>query len=209
MEKLKKKYFALDGLDTYIGYDLEQTWNGWACPVFDKENSLRIMEDINKMKDVSFQEMIFDKSNNQFVLKDISQLEPESGEPLEEIFEGREYRTVDGSKMLYPIGAYSWMWYEDDDAERSYGPLDNEEDEEDELPIMKADSTKFSKEEQDEYDIDEFGNTLSGFDHYVRCTWCERPTLEDNAMKERHLGWLCSRCAAAIMSRGEKLKFYK
>jgi hypothetical protein len=41
----------------------------------------------------------------------------------------------------------------------------------------------------------------------VECTWCEDLFDKSECRYEINLGWLCSRCQAAIMSRGETLTF--
>ena len=41
----------------------------------------------------------------------------------------------------------------------------------------------------------------------VECTWCNELYSKDQCRKEVNLGWLCDRCQAAIMSRGEPLIF--
>jgi hypothetical protein len=41
----------------------------------------------------------------------------------------------------------------------------------------------------------------------VECTWCEELFDKSECRKEVDLGWLCSRCEAAIKSRGETLTF--
>ena len=41
----------------------------------------------------------------------------------------------------------------------------------------------------------------------VECTWCNDLFPKDECRKEADLGYLCSRCEAAIKSRGEKLTF--
>jgi hypothetical protein len=41
----------------------------------------------------------------------------------------------------------------------------------------------------------------------VECTWCNDLFPKDLCKKEVNLGWLCSRCADGIMSRGETLTF--
>lgn len=41
----------------------------------------------------------------------------------------------------------------------------------------------------------------------VECTWCNDLFPKDMCHKEVNLGWLCSRCADGIMSRGESLTF--
>lgn len=63
----------------------------------------------------------------------------------------------------------------------------------------------FTKEEQEEYNMDEDGISLDSYDEYVRCTWCEEIYTVDQCVFEANLGWLCDRCYAALRSRGEKL----
>jgi hypothetical protein len=41
----------------------------------------------------------------------------------------------------------------------------------------------------------------------VECTWCEELFDKSECRREVNLGWLCSRCEAAIKSRGETLTF--
>ena len=41
----------------------------------------------------------------------------------------------------------------------------------------------------------------------VECTWCRDLFDKSECRYEVNLGWLCSRCEAAIKSRGEKLTF--
>ena len=63
----------------------------------------------------------------------------------------------------------------------------------------------FTPEEQEEYGIDEEGNSINSYDIYHRCVWCEEPTPE--ARKELYMGWLCPYCAQELVSRGEKPVF--
>ena len=65
----------------------------------------------------------------------------------------------------------------------------------------------FTKEEQEEYNMDEDGNSLDSYDTYVRCGFCDEIYTKSECKYERNLGWLCPRCEAAIYSRGEKLTF--
>lgn len=63
----------------------------------------------------------------------------------------------------------------------------------------------FTKEEQEEYEIDEDGNLLDGHGKFYRCDWCGEPTIDTDTVKEKNLGYLCSRCVDALKSRGERL----
>lgn len=71
-------------------------------------------------------------------------------------------------------------------------------------PFMEG-YQKFTPEEMEEYGIDEDGNSIEGYDEYVRCTWCEEIFTKDMCGFEADLGWLCDRCQQAITSRGERL----
>ena len=68
-----------------------------------------------------------------------------------------------------------------------------------------TESAKFTKEEQEEFGIDEDGNSLDSYDTYVRCNWCDEIYTQDQCVFEANMGWLCDRCQSAITSRGEKL----
>jgi hypothetical protein len=63
----------------------------------------------------------------------------------------------------------------------------------------------FTPEEMKEFNMDEDGNSLDGYDTFVRCTWCEEIFTESECDFEYHMGWLCDRCQSAITSRGERL----
>jgi hypothetical protein len=65
----------------------------------------------------------------------------------------------------------------------------------------------FTKQEQEEYNMDEDGNSLDSYDTYIRCGFCDEIYTKSECKYERNLGWLCPSCEAAIYSRGEKLTF--
>ena len=68
---------------------------------------------------------------------------------------------------------------------------------------------KFTPEEMEEFNMDEDGNSLDGYDTYVRCGWCEEIFPDTDCDFEYNLGWLCDRCYSAIASRGERLMIVK
>jgi hypothetical protein len=68
---------------------------------------------------------------------------------------------------------------------------------------------KFTKEEQEEFNMDEDGVSLDSYDEYVRCNWCNQIFTKDSCVFEADLGWLCDRCYEAIISRGESLTIIK
>lgn len=68
-----------------------------------------------------------------------------------------------------------------------------------------TEGVKFTEEEQEEFNMDEDGNSLDSYDTYVRCGWCDEIFTKDQCDFEANMGWLCDRCQSAITSRGERL----
>lgn len=64
---------------------------------------------------------------------------------------------------------------------------------------------RFTPEEQAEYNCDEDGNSLEGFDTLHHCAWCGDVETAGEMKHELNFGWLCSRCVADLKSRGETL----
>ena len=122
---LKAKLFMCDGFeesDPFEGYDLGTTWNGWACPAFEKDEADRIVDAINQLNDGSETdiELVFDEDNDQFIEimhaydEDVTEEEPEANKVF---FKGKDHMTEDGIKHLYDIGAFEWTWFETNPAE--------------------------------------------------------------------------------------------
>jgi hypothetical protein len=55
--------------------------------------------------------------------------------------------------------------------------------------------------------IEELVEEMEENEDTVECTWCNDLFDKSECRKEVNLGWLCDRCQAAIMSRGESLTF--
>ena len=55
--------------------------------------------------------------------------------------------------------------------------------------------------------IEELVETMEENEDEVECTWCNDLFDKSECRREINLGWLCSRCEAAIKSRGEPLTF--
>lgn len=112
---------------------------------------------------------------------------------------GEHIDTEDGTLLLYPIGNKSWIWsiVEKPTVENKRKVCESLDDREE----------HFTKEEQEDYGIDENGYELDGFDRYIHCDWCGEPTIEDETRKEINLGYLCKDCVDALISRGEKPVF--
>lgn len=64
---------------------------------------------------------------------------------------------------------------------------------------------KFTKEEQEQFQIDEDGYEINGYDRLIRCSWCGDIDSETEFKHEHHLGWLCDNCFRYLLSCGEKL----
>lgn len=86
----------------YIGYTSGRLWNGWATPYFELEEAKRVAEGFNETAEYPIQ---YDEVYDQFYI-----LDQESGE-LEK-WEKTLAITSEGTKYLYGIGAYSWVWDE-------------------------------------------------------------------------------------------------
>lgn len=88
----------LDGA-TFKGYSLNETWNGWACPYFDLEESKKIVEEWNKRG----LKANFDEVSDVFIFE------------IGEESETEEFGSIQiEEKKLYPIGTSDWIWEEKD-----------------------------------------------------------------------------------------------
>lgn len=68
-------------------------------------------------------------------------------------------------------------------------------------------SDNFRKPIPEGMTIEELVEEMEENEDTVECTWCEELFGKDQCRYEVDLGWLCSRCEAAIKSRGETLTF--
>lgn len=96
-----KLVFTTNGFEyPHIGYTSGKLWNGWATPYFEVDEALAIMEEFNKYMPEEF--ITYDEGNDTFMHK--------IADDETEIWKGKNYRTTEGIKHLYGIGAYSWVW---------------------------------------------------------------------------------------------------
>lgn len=65
--------------------------------------------------------------------------------------------------------------------------------------------SKFTKAEQDEYHMDEDGNSLDSYDEFVRCGWCDEIYTKHECVFEKDFGWLCNRCQDELKYHGGHL----
>ena len=102
--------------NTWIeAYTFDSHWNGWGCPYFTKEGAFKLMELQKELikwsieKGYPFFTLDYDEARDAFLIgyKD---------EPNEELIEGQNLEVLEATEKeglkLYPIGAYSWCWYE-------------------------------------------------------------------------------------------------
>ena len=93
-----------------------------------------------------------------------------------------------------------------DDIQVDYDPETDPEflslsDKLDEIP------DNFRKPIPDDMTIEDLVEEMEENEDEVECTWCEDLFDKSDCRYEVDLGWLCSRCEAAIKSRGEPLTF--
>lgn len=65
--------------------------------------------------------------------------------------------------------------------------------------------SKFTKAEQEEYNMDEDGISLDSYDEFVRCGWCGEIFTKDSCVFEKDFGWLCDRCQDELKYHGGHL----
>ncbi len=102
-----KTYFWADFLNTTVeGWTDGSLWNGWATPHFEYPEARRVMELINEQD--SMASGTYDELGDQFCFN----------------IEGEEecypaiYAKVEGkTTKLYAIGAWAWVWEEDEPLE--------------------------------------------------------------------------------------------
>lgn len=104
MNNLRKAAFKIDSIPNTIfeGYTDDDTWNGWACPYFEKSEAERVL----KASEANRYFGSYDAQQDAFSVR--SQDDPEDYEP--EVFQAVN-RNVEGSEVtVYGIGTYSWIW---------------------------------------------------------------------------------------------------
>lgn len=95
--------------------------------------------------------------------------------------------------------------FEDDEITVTVGDTEIEiEDDEIEIDRISDEERKPIPEDMTIKDLVE---AMEENEDIVECKWCEDLFEKDECRYEVNLGWLCSRCEAAIKSRGETLTF--
>jgi len=91
--------------ETFEGFTFGHTWNGWACPYFSLEESMKIMVALNNAEPCDGQQVLNLKAGV-FFLVDID------GDYSEDI-QPQKIMTEDGEKELYPIGSHCYCWWDE------------------------------------------------------------------------------------------------
>lgn len=102
--------FTIDGLDgLFEGYTDGRRWNGWACPVFARDEADRIAKAFRAQPgpDGPF-EARYAADSDAFIFCDPAD-DPQD-EPL--AFHSRRVETADGPLTLYFVGTSYWTWDE-------------------------------------------------------------------------------------------------
>lgn len=95
--------------------------------------------------------------------------------------------------------------FEDDEITVTVGDTEIEI-EDDEIEIDRI-SDEERKPVPEGMTIKDLVEAMEENEDMVECTWCEDLFEKSECRYEVNLGWLCDRCQAAIMSRGEPLTF--
>lgn len=119
---VKRGFFSIDDEDVFPGYTYGEHWNGFACPMFEKEDGLQIAKGINAFSPYSDgSELHFDEGTDTFIYSQPTG-KPDEREVVD-WFKGRDVQTPDGVKHLYDIGSHSWIWTEAENPDRKGGNL--------------------------------------------------------------------------------------
>jgi hypothetical protein len=88
-------------------HDPAQRWNGWACPLFSKDEGLRVAELSARLAaedpEAAGEVVAWDEDRSLFTVSDPAR----PGEPAAEVGP-----VVLGGQVLYPIGSRAWTWSE-------------------------------------------------------------------------------------------------
>jgi hypothetical protein len=104
MPEFEKARFNIDAIpDTvFEGYSDGDTWNGFACPYFEKD----VAEHVLRASVRNGYSWTYDADRDAFIVRSIQ--DPPDYEPEE--FLGQSIM-VNGQKItVYGIGAYFWIW---------------------------------------------------------------------------------------------------
>lgn len=94
---MARRYFQLDGGEAvFEGFDTGQTWNGWRCPMFTKEQADAVVADWNATQGDEV-EAHYDQATDTFVF-------------VNHTDENAEERFARSKNGLFAVGAWGWCW---------------------------------------------------------------------------------------------------
>lgn len=123
---INKAIFSIENIDnTFEGYTYGETWNGWACPYFTKDESDKVLK--NMVDDYGSGFHIYDNENKRFIvgLSDEVTALPEyldkkiltlsDDEILSkyedvEVYNEMQLNYKNEVINVYPLGSGSWIW---------------------------------------------------------------------------------------------------
>ena len=117
---MKKTTFEIEPLEgqAFEGFTEGQRWNGWACPLFTRDESDRLVGAWNALG----YKADYDSAADMYRFAPIDRFgDPDPDLSDEEEAEHFGSFVVDGM-TLYPIGAGAWIWEEVQDAAASRIP---------------------------------------------------------------------------------------
>lgn len=100
VRQFRESYFCSDAADVrFHGYTNGDTWNGFACPYFEYDEAVRVLEALGN-------KWTYDGQLKVFLV--FNEADPPDYEPEE--FYAVEIEIDDKKIEVYGIGAYSWAW---------------------------------------------------------------------------------------------------
>jgi hypothetical protein len=92
---LRKGQFTINDETAYEGYTHGETWSGWECPMFTREEGERIASEFDTSADL----LSYNEGEDCFEWEDDDDL--------------NRYEAIETEVgTLYPIGAGEWIWSE-------------------------------------------------------------------------------------------------
>jgi hypothetical protein len=95
---LRESLFQLDFIEgkSFRGFTQGENWNGFACPLFTREQSLYL---VDAWREAGYK-AAYDEATDAFVFQ--------MADGEQDAFPGKDV----AGKKLYPIGAFCWIWDE-------------------------------------------------------------------------------------------------
>jgi hypothetical protein len=106
----RRRFSIEDWLGPFEGWTSDERWNGWACPYFEFDSAMKIMDTWNTL---TFCGAVFESRYDES--QDVFRFYESSGGDWDHF--GPESIEVAGKSIkVYPIGAFCWTWIEENEA---------------------------------------------------------------------------------------------